>query len=45
VLTEEHLDLLPKEYFFDVWRIDEGFEEVKAIGPFVILPTARVPPL
>jgi hypothetical protein len=44
-LTEENLDLNPATYFFDVWRVDEGFEQVLAIGSFVVSATARVPPL
>jgi hypothetical protein len=44
-LTEEQLDLSPGTYFFDVWRTNEGFEQVIAVGPFVVSPTARVPPV
>jgi hypothetical protein len=44
-LTEEQSNLTPGSYFFDVWRTDEGYEQVIAIGPFVISPTARVPPV
>jgi hypothetical protein len=44
-LTEEHLDLAPLRYFFDVWRTDEGLEQVLALGPFVVVGVARVPPV
>ena len=42
-LTEEQMNLSPAIYFFDVWRTDEGFEQVLAIGPFIVRATARVP--
>jgi hypothetical protein len=44
-LTEEQTDLAPGTYLFDVWRTDGGFEQVLAIGPFVVAPVARVPPV
>jgi len=44
-LTEEQLDIAPGSYRFDVWRTDEGTEQVKAIGVFLILGNSRVPPL
>lgn len=44
VLTEEQLDINPGTYFFDAWRTDEGQEQVLALGPFVVLGNARVPP-
>jgi hypothetical protein len=44
-LTEEQTDLTPGTYSFDVWRTDEGYEQVIAIGPFVVSPAARVPPV
>lgn len=45
VLTEEDLDLNPASYVFDVWRTDEGFEQVLALGPFVVTANVRVPPV
>ncbi len=45
VLTEELTNLTPATYEFDVWRTDEGFEELKAAGDFIIVGNARVPPL
>ena len=42
-LTEENTDQTPDTYYFDVWRNDEGYEQVLAIGSFVVLPTARLP--
>lgn len=44
-LDEEDLDLTPGSYAYDVWRTDEGFEEVLALGSFVVTGNARVPPL
>ena len=43
VSTAAMLDLSPGTYFFDVWRMDAGFEEVLASGPFVIEGDARLP--
>jgi len=42
-LTEEQLDIKPGSYRFDVWRTDEGTEQVKAIGVFLILGNSRLP--
>ena len=44
-LTEEQTDLSPADYFWDVWRTDEGFEQVLGLGTFTISADARVPPL
>ena len=44
-LSEEQTDLKPASYRFDVWRTDEGLEQAKAIGVFVILGNSRVPPV
>jgi hypothetical protein len=44
-LTEEETDIKPATYKYDVWRIDEGFEGIKAIGDFVVLANVRVPPV
>lgn len=44
-LMEEQLDLAPASYRFDVWRVDEGTEQIKAIGVFIILGNSRVPPV
>ena len=44
-LTEEQLDLKPAIDRFDVWRTDEGLEDPKAIGSFVVLGSSRVPPV
>lgn len=44
-LAEENTDITPGEYVFDVWRVDEAFEEVKAIGSFIVLGNSRVPPI
>lgn len=43
--TEEQLDLSPVTYRFDVWRDNEGLEQAKAIGNFVVLGNSRVPPI
>ena len=45
LLTEEQMNLNPATYNWDVWRVDEGFEGPKAIGPFVVRPNVRVPPI
>ena len=45
ILTEEQLDIFPTTYRFDVWRTDEGLEQPKAIGDFIILGNSRVPPV
>lgn len=44
-LTEEQLDLRPAIDRFDVWRTDEGLEDPKAMGNFVVLGSSRVPPV
>lgn len=44
-LTEEDLDQAPGSYFYDVWRTDEGQEQVLALGAFEIVANARVPPI
>lgn len=45
VLTEEMTDVAPGSYRWDVWRTDEGSEQVKAVGSFVVLGNSRVPPI
>ena len=42
-LTEEQLDLTPGTYQYDVWRNDEGQEQVLAIGTFTVAPAVRTP--
>ena len=42
-LTPAMVDITPDTYFFDVWRMDSGYEEVIASGPFVISGDARLP--
>lgn len=44
-LAEEDLDLPPAVYRFDVWRTDEGFEQAKAIGDFIVRGNSLVPPV
>lgn len=44
-LTEEMTDLKPATYYWDVWRTDEGFEQMRALGTLVILADSRVPPV
>ena len=44
ILTELQTDLKAMSYAFDVWRTDQGFEEAKAIGSFIVLGNSRVPP-
>jgi hypothetical protein len=42
-LTEEQSDLAPAIYEWDVWRTDEGFEQLVAIGTMPILAAVRTP--
>lgn len=42
-LTEEDLDISPGTYYFDLWRNDEGYEQVLALGSFIVAPVARLP--
>ena len=44
-LTEELLNLNPGSYFYDAWRTDEGQEQVLALGTFLVIGNARVPPI
>jgi hypothetical protein len=44
-LTEDHTNLSPGVYVSDVWRTDEGFEQLLALQTFTISGDARVPPL
>ena len=44
-LLEEQTNLRAGTYRWDVWRTDEGFEQVKAIGDLVVLGDSRVPPI
>lgn len=44
-LTEEQTDLNPATYRWDVWRTDEGSEQIKATGPLELLGNVRVPPI
>jgi hypothetical protein len=42
-LTAAQTDIAPGAYFFDVWRLDAGFEEVLASGEVVVVGVARIP--
>ena len=42
-LTATETDLTPDDYWFDVWRIDVGVEEMIAAGPFILTANVRKP--
>lgn len=44
-LLEEDTNLNPGNYRWDVWRTDEGLEQPKATGPFILTGNVRVPPI
>lgn len=45
-LLEEQTNLKPSsDYRWDAWCVDEGVEQVKGLGPFVVLGNSRVPPI
>jgi hypothetical protein len=42
-LTPTHTNLLPDDYAWDVWRTNTGYEQVLAIGAFVVSGNVRIP--
>ena len=43
-LTDEDTDLKPGTFVYDVWRTDDGSEQLLALGVFMLSGDARVPP-
>lgn len=42
-LTTTHTNQTPDEYAFDVWRTDTGYEQLLALGGFIVAANVRVP--
>jgi len=42
-LTTTHTNQTPDEYAFDLWRTDAGYEQLLALGGFIVAANVRVP--
>lgn len=42
-LTAAQTNLRPRDYEYDVWRVDAGFEEPLALGTITLADVARLP--